>query len=286
MVLQQSSDLMPIASFSAIVPVRSAEAPIGIFDSGLGGLSVVQEVRTLLPDEDLIYYADSAHCPYGTRTPEEISERCRLITAELVDQGVKAIILACNTACAVALPELRARFDLPIIGLEPAVKPATRLTRTQRVGVLATPRTVASERLANLVEVHAHDIEVRLVAAPGLVELVEAGMLSGHDVERILRPFLDPLITWGVDVVVLGCTHYPFLRDEIQRLVGPDVHVVDSGEAIARRTRVVLETHDLRTSSPAIDGSLSVMTSGDAVIVAALSRRLLGYEVETSTVIV
>lgn len=270
----------------ARVPARAAEAPIGIFDSGLGGLSVVQEVRELLPDEHIIYYADSAYCPYGTRTPEEISHRCRLITAELVAHGVKAIILACNTACAVALPELRARFDLPIIGLEPAVKPATKLTRTQRVGVLATPRTVVSERLANLVELHAHDIDVRLVAAPGLVELVESGTLSGLGVEGTLREFLDPLINWGVDVIVLGCTHYPFLRDEIQRLVGPNVHVVDSGAAIARRTRVVLEANDLRNRSDGTDGSIAMMTSGDAGIVANLSRRLLGYEVTTSNLVV
>jgi len=286
MVFQQSSDLTPLATFSLTARASSAEAPIGIFDSGLGGLSVVHEVRALLPNEHLIYYADSAYCPYGTRTPEEIAERCRLITAELVEQGVKAIILACNTACAVALPQVRARFDLPIIGLEPAVKPATRLTQTQRIGVLATPRTVASERLANLVEVHAHDIEVKLVAAPGLVELVEAGVLIGPEVERVLRPFLDPLIAWGVDVVVLGCTHYPFLRHEIQRLVGPSVHIVDSGEAIARRTRVVLEANDLRYHSTSVNGSLTVMTSGDAKQVADLSRRLLGFEVATSSVVV
>jgi glutamate racemase len=284
MALQQSSDLSSLVSLPVGTPRTSTDAPIGIFDSGLGGLSVVQEVRAVLPNEHLIYYADSAYCPYGTRTPDEISERCRLITAELVGHGAKAIILACNTACAVALPELRARFDLPIIGLEPAVKPATRLTQTQRVGVLATPRTVASERLANLVEVHAHDIEVRLVAAPGLVELVEAGNLTGPDVGHILRAFLDPLIAWGVDVVVLGCTHYPFLRDEIQRLVGPDVHIVDSGEAIARRTRVVLEANNLRHQSTNANGSLALMTSGDAAQVADLSRQLLGYEVATSTV--
>jgi len=286
MVLQQASETFNHVDQVTIAFGVTSAAPIGIFDSGLGGLSVVREVRALLPNEHLVYFADSAYCPYGTRTPEEISDRCRRITRELVERGVKAIILACNTACAVALPELRARFDLPIIGLEPAVKPATLLTRTQRVGVLATPRTVASERLANLIEVHAHDIEVRVVAAPGLVELVESGQLSGPDVERVLHPFLDPLISWGVDVVVLGCTHYPFLRAEIQRIVGPAVHVVDSGEAIARRTRVVLETHDLKQPDGDEDGSFQMFTSGHADDVGNLSRQLLGYDVSTATVVV
>lgn len=289
MVLQSSSDAEGIATVHlGAIPLTTsiADAPIGMFDSGLGGLSVAREVRASLPAEQVIYYADSAYCPYGTRSPEEIADRCRRITAELVDRGVKAIILACNTACAVALPELRARFSLPIIGLEPAVKPATRLTRTQRVAVLATPRTVVSERLANLVEVHAPDIDVRLVAAPGLVELVEAGTLHGPVARDVLQPFLDPLKAWGVDVVVLGCTHYPFLRDEIQGVLGPEVHIVDSGEAIARRTQVVLATHEALRSAPPTAGSLQMLTSGDEVFVGALAQHLLGYEIPTSMVIV
>jgi glutamate racemase len=255
-----------------------------VFDSGLGGLSVVREVRTLMPAEDVIYYADSAYCPYGTRSADEITARCLAIAGELVELGAKALTLACNTACAVALPEVRARFDVPVVGLEPAVKPATRLTRTQQVAVLATPVTAASQRLANLIRDYAIDVEVTTVPAPGLVELVEAGETDGPGVEEALRPLLEPLLARETDVVVLGCTHYPFLRAEIQRLVGPEVRIVDSGEAIARRLRSVLEERGLRRDSAAHDGVISVLTSGDAAHVGALSGRLLGFDIATTMV--
>jgi glutamate racemase len=274
-----------IVSLSTRTPIlmgpapRNADAPIGIFDSGIGGLSVMREVRALMPAEDLIYYADCAFCPYGTRPAEEISVRCLAIGEELVTQGAKALIVACNTACAVALPELRDRFDVPIIGLEPAVKPATLLTRTQRVAVLATPRTVASERLANLIRNYAHDVVVKTVPAPGLVELVENGQTDGPEVERTLRHLLEPLLAWDIDVVVLGCTHYPFLRREIQRLLGSSVQIVDSGEAIARRTRVVLDERGLGRDRDGSIGSLSVLTSGDADQVGTVSSQLLGLDV-------
>jgi len=257
----------------------SSSAPIGVFDSGVGGLSVVREVRALMPAEDVIYYADSAYCPYGTRPPEEILARCLAIAGELVARGAKALILACNTACAVALPELRARLDVPIVGLEPAVKPAAQLTRTQRVAVLATPLTASSQRLANLIRDHAMDVVVRTVPAAGLVELVEAGETDGPIVERALRPLLEPLVASDVDVVVLGCTHYPFLRAEIERLVGSGVLVVDSGPAIARRTHAVLAERGLsRDAGVGERGTLSVLTSGDAVRIGALADRLLGLD--------
>jgi glutamate racemase len=258
-----------------------ADAPIGIFDSGLGGLSVVREVRALLPAEHLIYYADSAYCPYGTRAPDEIAARCRAIGDELVALGVKAIILACNTACAVALTELRARLDVRVVGLEPAVKPATRLTRTRRIAVLATPRTVASERLANLIRNHAADVEVSAVPAHGLVDLVEVGETRGPVVGRLLRPLLEPLLARDVDVVVLGCTHYPFLRAEIERVVGPGVRVLDSGEAIARRIRAVLDEQGLIRPAAGPAGTLRLLTSGDPDHVGTVTARLLGFDVPT-----
>jgi glutamate racemase len=277
------------ADVSILLPPRNqaaantAAAPIGVFDSGLGGLSVVREVRALMPAEHLVYYADCAYCPYGTRPPEEITARCLAIGDELVAQGVKAIILACNTACAVALPELRARLRIPVVGLEPAVKPAARLTRTQRVAVLATPRTVASERLAKLIQNFAVDVEVTTVAAPGLVELVETGDIAGPTVNRALRRLLEPLLAWDVDVLVLGCTHYPFLRAEIECLVGPDVRVVDSGEAIARRTRAVLEEQGLSRHLAGPPGSLRLLTSGDAERVRDIASRLLGRALTATT---
>jgi glutamate racemase len=259
-----------------------AEAPIGIFDSGLGGLSIVSEVRSLMPAEDLIYFADSAYCPYGTRSPAEITSRCRIIAAELIERDAKLLIVACNTACAVALTDLRARFSIPIVGLEPAVKPATKLTRSQRVAVLATPRTIASERLSNLIRNVADSVEVKKVAAPGLVEIVETGDVDGPHAERMLRDLIEPLLAWGVDVIVLGCTHYPFLRRPIERLVGSEVHIVDSGEAIARRVRAVLTERDQVRSGDDSAGSFSILTSGDPGQVETAAGRLLGWTISAT----
>jgi glutamate racemase len=266
--------------------VTAVEAPIGVFDSGLGGLSVMQQVRALLPAEDFVYFADSAHCPYGTKTPEQIQQRCYTITEELVERGVKLLILACNTACAVALPELRERFSVPIVGLEPAVKPAATLSQTRRIAVLATPRTVVSDRLANLIRNHAGTVLVQTVPAPGLVDLVESGKTDGPEVEAVLKPILAPLLTWGIDVIVLGCTHYPFLRSAIERITGTNVRIVDSGEAIARRVQDVLITIGERRNGFPRSGTLSLLTSGDATQVGRICSSLLGFDVEAGSVAV
>lgn len=255
---------------------RSADRPVGVFDSGLGGLSVTRDIRKHLPNEDLIYYADSAYCPYGIRSPEEIRARSKLVVGGLIDAGAKVIVVACNTASAIAVFAMREEFpDVPLIGLEPAVKPSVAMTRTGRVGVLATPRTVAGERLQWLIETYAGGVEVRRVAATGLVELVERGVLDGPEVEEALRPLLDPMIEVGVDMVVLGCTHYPFLRDAIQRYVGSNVGVIDSGAAIARRLDVVLTERGLHRES-SDRGAVRFATSGAAEEVAPIATRLLG----------
>jgi len=252
--------------------------PIGVFDSGLGGLSVLREIRALLPGEDLLYYADNAYCPYGIRGRDEIQERSERISHLLLEEGAKAIVVACNTASAMAIERLRDEFPgIPFVGLEPAVKPAVKLTRSGRIGVLATPRTVAGERLRWLIETHANGIEVRTVAATGLVELVEAGTLSGPEVVAALRPLLDPMLEAGADVVVLGCTHYPFLRGEIEAYVGAGIPVIDSGLAIAQRTRTVLEQRGL-LGERAGTGSLRMMTSahlGDVEAVDGVARLLM-----------
>lgn len=250
--------------------------PLGVFDSGLGGLSVVREIRTMLPSEDLLYYADNAYCPYGVRDRQEIQERTVLISRLLLDRGAKSIVVACNTASAMAIEHLRDVFPgIAFVGLEPAVKPAAKLTRTMKVGVLATPRTVAGERLRWLIETHANGVEVRTVAATGLVELVEEGVLAGEPVVKVLRPLLDPMLAAGVDVVVLGCTHYPFLRPEIEAYVGGDVQVIDSGVAISRRTLSVLSELDLvKPNCPG--GRVKLMTSDDAAHVGPIAQRLLG----------
>jgi len=261
----------------------SSSLPIGVFDSGLGGLSVLRDIRALLPFEDVLYYADNAYCPYGLRSPDEIRERTRLCAGELISQGVKGIVVACNTASAMAIEDVRGAFpDTPFVGLEPAVKPAVHLTRSGKVGVLATPRTVAGERLRWLIETHAGGVEVRTVAAPGLVELVEAGTVRGEAVTAALKPLLDPMIAAGVDVVVLGCTHYPFLRDAIETYMGDEVPVIDSGAAIARRTRFVLDAAGLLSTS-VTPGTLSLLTSATVEEVAPVASLLLGEAVPVTS---
>lgn len=251
-----------------------ATAPIGIFDSGLGGLSVLRDVRRLLPHEEIIYAADSSYCPYGTRSPQEILDRSLAMAGALIARGIKLLIVACNTACAIALPELRARFHIPIVGLEPAVKPAVSLTATARVGVLATPRTVASPRFASLVKAHANGVTIDSIPAPGLVELVEAGQTAGEAVTRALAPLIRPALTRGCDVFVLGCTHYPFLRDAIADLAGPNVPILDSGPAIARRTRELLAHHACaNTAGP---GRCLLLTTGAPETMRRRAEQLMG----------
>jgi glutamate racemase len=264
----------------------ASDQPVGVFDSGLGGISVLREMQAFLPNERVIYYADNAYCPYGLRSPDEIKERSRLITGYLISQGAKAVVVACNTASAMAITHLRACYpETPIIGLEPAVKPAVALTKSGTVGVLATPRTVAGERLRWLIETHAGGVKVHTVAAAGLVELVESGVLSGPDVTAALGPLLDPMIEAGVDVVVLGCTHYPFLRDAIESYMGDDVPVIDSGKAIAKRAEFVLGgaglLHDRGDS-----GDMTFLTSAPVDEVESVARLLLGQTVAVRQVTV
>lgn len=254
-------------------------APIGLFDSGVGGLSVYQEIRRMLPAEDVIYVADSAYCPYGTRQPDEIRARSEVIAGWLAAAGVKLVVAACNTASAMAIDHLRQHFpQLPFVGLEPAVKPAVAMSMTGRVGVLATPRTVIGDRLRVLIDHWAEDVEVRTIAGNGLVELVEAGTLHGEAVRRTLGPLLDPLLNERVDVIVLGCTHYPFLRSEIEAHAGDRVRVIDSGQAIARRTLSLLQANHLLHARGKV-GSFRMVTTGSAVQTAQVSTMLLGAPV-------
>lgn len=255
--------------------MSDATQPIGMFDSGLGGLSVYREIRKHLPAEDIFYYADSAYCPYGIRTHEEIRRRCHAISRLLIERGAKIIVIACNTATSVAIDFLRASFpQIPFVGLEPAVKPAAAITNTGKVGVLATPRTVSGDRLRWLIETHASGAQVRTTPGNGLVELVEAGTLRGPDVVQTIQPMLEPMLEAGVDVVVLGCTHYPFLRDEIQAFVGPEVAIIDSGAAIARRVASVLRANALLDAGET-PGTFLLSTSAPADGISRVASLLL-----------
>ena len=258
-------------------------APLGVFDSGVGGLSVVRELRRALPHEDIVYLADTAHCPYGARPREEIIMLAEACAGRLVGQGAKAIVVACNTASAAALTRLRqwAGPALPVVGLVPAVKPAVARTRSKRIAVLATLGTVRGSLLSDVIARYATPagVEVLTLVSPLLVPAIEAGALDGPETRAILAATLDPAVAAGVDVVVQGCTHYPFLTPLIHDLYGDRLLVLDSGAAIARRTAQVLGERGLRAPGPA-PGRLALYTTGDPAQVGPVMARLLGEPVE------
>lgn len=243
--------------------------PIGIFDSGVGGLSVLREIRALLPAEDLVYIADSAHVPYGNKSPSYIEARARVLSEFLIGEGVKAIVVACNTATAAAVASLRADFAVPIVGMEPAVKPAVSASRNGVVGVLATVGTLASAKFAALLERYQGDAKIIVQPCPGLVEQVELGDLTGAHTRMLVHRFVTPLIDRGADTLVLGCTHYPFLRDLIQAEAGADITLVDTGQAVARQ--LVRKLTAMDGLCEARVGGEQFWTSGEA---AALAKAL------------
>ncbi len=252
--------------------------PIGVFDSGVGGLSVLRAIRALLPHEHVIYLADQAHIPYGPRPKAHIKDFAFGITEFLLAQGAKLIVVACNTASAAALHDLRAHFpNVPFVGMEPAVKPAAALTRTGRVGVLATPTTFAGDLYAALVDRYAQGIEIYKNTCPGLVEQIEKGALDTPVTSAILESALTPMLAAGVDTVVLGCTHYPFVIPQIQGITGPGVHTIDPAPAVARQTERMLAERGWLNSSQA-EGELSFFTSGEPSNLDALLPRLLGEQ--------
>jgi glutamate racemase len=208
--------------------------PIGVFDSGVGGLSVLREIRRALPAEDLLYVADSGHAPYGERDDTFIAARVQAMAGFFRHAGVKAIVVACNTASAVAVHALRAQFNVPVVAIEPAIKPAAQRTRSGVIGVLATRSAVASSAVARLVQAHGHGVRVLLQACPGWAEQVERAELSGAQTDALVERCVRPLLAQGADTLVLGCTHYPFLRDAIARMAGPNVELIDPAPAVAR----------------------------------------------------
>lgn len=222
-------------------------AAIGVFDSGVGGLSVWREIVRQLPAESILYVADRAHVPYGDRHPEQILHYSLRIAELLLDQGAKALVLACNTASAVALQPLREAFPgVPILGLEPAVKPAVALTRSGVVGVMATPATFQGRLYQATAGRHADRVRVVEQVCLGLADLVERGAWEGPEAEALLQGFLEPMLAAGADTIVLGCTHYPFVIETIRRLVGPALAVIDPAPAVARHLAAVLESRGLR----------------------------------------
>lgn len=217
-------------------------ATIGVFDSGSGGLSVLKEIVRLLPHEDYIYFADNAFCPYGEKTVAEIRARAHAITDLLLSKGAQIIVVACNTATAAAIADLRASYpDIRFIGMEPAVKPAAIGTRTGVIGVLATAGTLKGSKYLNTKGKYEDDVKIVEHVGQGFVELVEAGDLDSPKAEEVVRESVTPLLAECADTIVLGCTHYPFLAPVIQRIAGDDVTVIDPAPAVARQTVKVMQ---------------------------------------------
>ena len=224
-------------------------ATIGIFDSGVGGLTVADALHRLLPGQPLRYIADTACFPYGERSEAAVQERALALAGQLVGEGCSLLIVACNTASSAALERLRSTFDVPIVGMEPPLKPAVERSRSRRVAVLVTVATAGGARLARLEQAHRGSVDVQTVPMPGLADLVEAGEIAGPRVERLLREALAPALADGVDQVALGCTHYGFLRPTLERVAGADVEVVDAAGPVARRARQQLEAHALQVAA-------------------------------------
>jgi glutamate racemase len=244
---------------------------IAVFDSGVGGLSVLRHLRELLPTEPVLYAADTAWCPYGPRPAAAIRRRVYMIADELVARGIGELVVACNTASTVALAGLRRRYPtLPIVGMEPAVKPAAARTTTGAVGVLATATTARGEALARLVDRFGRGVAVHVAVPEGLVELVEAGRAESPAAEAILRPIAAEWRRHDVDVVVLGCTHYPFAQPLIERLLGPAVEVIDPAPAVARQAARVLGR-----PTPNARGETTFLTTGDPSALRAIATELL-----------
>ena len=235
--------------------INASALPIGVFDSGVGGISVLKHIRDLMPHENLIYVADSRHAPYGNQTPEFIQERSFWLAEFLLRQGVKALVVACNTATAAAVAGLRERYpDLTIIGMEPAVKPAVAATKTGVVGVLATSGTLKSAQFAALLEHYGQGVEVVTQACVGLVECVEKGALTSSSTKALLKQYVQPLLDAKADTIVLGCTHYPFVRTLIEELVGKDVVLIDTGAAVAKHLKNRLQENQLLRASDEVGG--------------------------------
>lgn len=228
------------------VVARMNEAPVGVLDSGVGGLSVLGEIRQLLPHESLLYVADCGHIPYGEKTPEFIRQRCAIIADFLLGQGAKALVVACNTATVAAVADLRRDFpDWPIVGMEPAVKPAAAATRSGIVGVLATTGTLQSAKFAALLDRFATDVRVITQPCPGLVELIETGDLHSPALRQLLQHYVEPLLAAGCDTLILGCTHYPFLKPLLKQMIPEHIRLIDTGAAVARQLQRLLTERGL-----------------------------------------
>lgn len=258
------------------------ERPIGIFDSGVGGLSVLREIRALMPREDILYFGDQGHVPYGPRPMAQIQNFSEGITRYLLAQNAKIIVVACNTASAAALNHLRGTFpDVQFVGMEPAVKPAAEKTQTGKVGVLATPATFQGALYASVVERFANGVELFQNTCNGLVQQIEAGNLDGDETRRILENALCPMLEKNIDTVVLGCTHYPFVIPLIEEIAGEKVRVIDPAPAVAKQVKRLIEAGGGENQ---LGGRVRFVTSGKAGSAQKAISTLLGLDSDVESV--
>ena len=247
---------------------RQNEKVIGVIDSGVGGLSVLREIRDQLPDQDLIYIGDSAWCPYGTKSFSDICNRTFALTDFLMSRGAGAIVIACNSATIVAIQALRTQYPLPFIGMEPGVKPAAAITRTGTIGVLATEASLSGQKFHHLVDQHAGDLKVITQPCPKFVELVEQGILAGPEVESAIDEYTTDMLAANADVLILGCSHYPFLQPTLENKLPNHIRFIDTGEAIARR----VSAHELTSST---NPATEILTTGDSDQMKRLVKKLV-----------
>lgn len=255
----------------------TTKQPIGVFDSGVGGLSVAKKIREALPNEDILYIADSGYAPYGNKSQQFIEQRSRALVQFMLEQNAKAIVVACNTATLSAIQQLRAAFQVPIIGVEPGIKPATLQTRSGVIGVMVTTRTSQADTFHELVKRFSENVRIEVQACDGLVEQVEKGDLNSVETRSLLARYVMPLLDKGVDTIALGCTHYPFLMPVIKDLVGENVEVIETGTAVAKQVvrRLTDEHHLASCTHPGRD---IFYTSGDISVAENIVSYLWGRQ--------
>ena len=256
-----------------------SQQAIGVMDSGVGGISVLKHIHALLPHENLMYVADSKYAPYGNKTAEEITARCFELADYLIGKNVKALVVACNTATAAAINAMREKYSLPIIGMEPAVKPAAEASINGVIGVLATVGTLKSAQFAALLESYGRNVKVVTQACLGLVECIERGELDTPETKALIRQYTSPLLAEGADTIVLGCTHYPFVKDVIREIVGDKISLIDTGAAVAKQLKRQLEEKDLLSVSQR-KAEVNFWTNSEAENASQVTEKLWGNHVD------
>ena len=254
--------------------------PIGIFDSGIGGTSIWKEVVKLVPNENTIYLADSKNAPYGQKSSEEIIALSVKNTEHLISKGCKLIIVACNTATTNAIDYLRENYTVPFIGIEPAIKPAALLSKTGAIGILATKGTLTSKLFEKTTKEYTKNITTIEQDGEGLVPLIEEGKLNSQELNDLLSTYLKPMLNFNIDHLVLGCTHYPYLIPQIKKIMGENITIIDSGEAVAKQTKAILQKHNLISTSTAIGHHQFYTNAETKVLKAILSDVFLKFTVE------